>query len=173
MQLRADIQLRSMIKSLRDVVIPAVDMANKPALEQAQLVLATLELMEARLPLQYRFDCDELERLVGFTRRLQQILERHPARPLEAEVVVAEAVLKAARQTDPDTVLACARRLRAGLSEALQAAFPDAAVPTRAKLRGWVLELSGEQLLRDRAWLIAQAWEPSPESIPPVDSLLR
>lgn len=35
-----------------------------------------------------------------------------------------------------------------------------------------VLVMSGEQLLRDRAWVSPQGWEPTPESVPPILHLL-
>jgi hypothetical protein len=39
-------------------------------------------------------------------------------------------------------------------------------------MRGIVLAMSKEQLLRDRSWLLMQGWEPDPKSIPPIAELL-
>ena len=39
MDLRAPLQLKSMIKSMSDVVLPAIDPGNRMAQEQAQLQL--------------------------------------------------------------------------------------------------------------------------------------
>lgn len=172
MQLRSDVQLRSMIKSLQDVVLPALDPGNKPAQEQGQLVLAMLRMMRRQLPLQYRFDRDELARLLDFVRRLQPLLGDGIETSLDEGVAVAVRVLDDARRVDPEQVHASVGALRAASAAALQAAFAGADGSRRRQLRDWVLALSGEQLLRDRAWVIDQGWEPDPGSVTPIDSLL-
>ena len=70
MDIRPDIQIQSMIKAMIDVVLPAVDPEHKMAQEQARLVIGTLHLIAKRLPLAYRYDCDELHRYVVFAREL-------------------------------------------------------------------------------------------------------
>ena len=34
------------------------------------------------------------------------------------------------------------------------------------------LAMSREQLLRERAWVITQGWEPDPKAVPPIEELL-
>jgi hypothetical protein len=45
-----DLQLRVVIKALREVVAPALDPANELAKEQLGLSIATLAVVQARLP---------------------------------------------------------------------------------------------------------------------------
>ena len=71
MQLRADLQLATAIRALTEVVLPAVDADNALAVEQTQVVIGMLQLMAARLPWQFRHDCDELARLLTLCRALQ------------------------------------------------------------------------------------------------------
>ena len=64
MQLRYEIALAAMMKSMTDVVIPAVDGKNDLAVQQANLVVGLLNLLAQQLPQQFRFDRDELQRLL-------------------------------------------------------------------------------------------------------------
>ena len=72
MDLRAPLQLKSMIKSMSDVVLPAIDPGNRMAQEQAQLILGMMHLMALRLPLQFHYDLDELRRYLGLAQELLQ-----------------------------------------------------------------------------------------------------
>ena len=74
MDIRPDIQIQSMIKAMVDVVLPAVDPEHKMAQEQARLIIGTLRLIAKRLPLAYRYDCDELRRYVAFACELGELM---------------------------------------------------------------------------------------------------
>jgi hypothetical protein len=78
MQMRPALQIQSMIKAMMDVVLPAVDPSNKLALEQSRLVIGMLSLMAQQLPLQFRFDCDELSRLLKLAAALQHAARGGP-----------------------------------------------------------------------------------------------
>lgn len=176
MQLRPDVALRAMIKSLSDVVLPAVDPTNKLALEQLQVSIGLLSLMEQRLPLSFRFDCDELRRLLGFAAELSQVasaggLAPDALRDLEAAAADGAEVLQRA-QADPAEVLAAVRALRAAGSGLVSVAYPALAGADRAALERCVLTMSEAQLLRDRAWVLPQGWEPHPDALPPISALL-
>ena len=75
MQMRPDPQIKSVIKAMNDVVLPAVDPQNKLAQEQVRLCMGLLGLMAKQLPLQFRFDCDELARLSAYSAELQRIAD--------------------------------------------------------------------------------------------------
>ncbi|MGQ0622999.1 MAG: hypothetical protein ACT4QA_24340, partial [Panacagrimonas sp.] len=79
MQLRSEIQLTSMLKAMKDVVIPAIDPANRLAIEQSQLIVGMLGLMQHQLPIQFKFDRDELGRLVDMLHGLKVICDLDPA----------------------------------------------------------------------------------------------
>ena len=176
MQLRPEVALRAMIKSLRDVVLPAVDPDNKLALEQLQVSIGLLSLMEQRLPLSFRFDCDELRRLLDFAAELAQVagaggLATDDLRDLHAAAASGAAVLARA-QADPAEVLAAVRALRAAGSNLVTVAYPALAGADRVALERCVLTMSEAQLLRDRAWVLPQGWEPHPDSLPAISELL-
>lgn len=176
MQLRSDIQLKSMIKALKDVILPAIDPANRLAVEQAQLVTGMLGLMQHQLPLQYRFDRDELRRLVDMLHGLKVVCDLDPALeslPAKYEGLITEsrAVLDGSA-VDPERLYEAVRRLREVVGEVVSFANEHAAEAARQRIEHEVLELSREQLLRDRALVAPQGWEPDPAALPSIHSLL-
>ncbi len=171
MQLRPPIQIHAMIKSLTDAVLPAVDPNNKLAIEQLQLTIGLLAMMEQRMPLEFKFDCDELRRLLGFADELKRSGAGNKALPdLVAAADAGADVLRRA-QADPSEVVDAVRRLRATGGALAAAAYREGTPGNRAAVMKTVLSMSGEQLLRDRAWVIPQGWE-SPDAVPPIADLL-
>lgn len=177
MQMRPAIQIQSMMKSLVDVVLPAVDPTNKLAQEQGRLILGMLTLMSKQLPPQYRFDCDELVRLTAFAAELRGLAQRGPdtaAARSELERVhhQAQALLDTAR-VSPEAIEQAVRRLRAATGALVTGVYRDGEAGAQHKVEGAVLAMSREQLLRDRAFVAAQGWEPDPAALPPIEELLR
>lgn len=176
MQLRPDIQIQSVLKAMNDVVLPALDPNNPLAQEQARLCMGMLALMAERLPLQYRFDCDELARLLALSSRLQQLAEAHrlapePMSTLVEKTRVAADVLDRAR-AEPSEVLGAIRALRAATGRLIQVASTEGRADEVGDLERLVLDASKEQLLRDRSWVVGQGWEIDPAAIPSIETLI-
>lgn len=176
MQMRPELQIQSMVKALTDVVLPAVDASNKLAHEQARLVIGTLGLMATQLPLQFRFDCDELVHLLELARELQRLTSGDHAvgvdcQELAARTVKAAAVLERA-QADPREILESVRHLRAASSAVVSQVFREGDTVTQDRVQKTVLAASKAQLLRDRSWVLAQGWEPDPKSVPCITTLI-
>jgi hypothetical protein len=176
MQMRPDLQIQSMIKAMTDVVLPAVDPNNKLAQEQARLVVGMLSLLAGGLPLQYRFDRDELGRLVTLARDLEA--NSKGGSQTAAAVAALAAAREQAAQTwerariEPAELLDAVRELRQLSGALVTAVCADGDSPSQAHTRDSVLASSKEQLLRDRSWLLAQGWEPDPKAVPPIEELL-
>jgi hypothetical protein len=168
MQLRADLQLATAIRALTEVVLPAVDADNALAVEQTQVVIGMLRLMAARLPLQYRHDCDELARLLTLCRALQPYDDDGglaPATHTGAEV------LARARAT-PQEILDAIHSLRALSGAVVSSAYGDGDDAARAALSALVLTHADAQLTRERAWFAPQGWELEPDSLAAMEDLL-
>jgi hypothetical protein len=176
MEMRPDLQIQTVIKAMMDDVIPALDPDNQLAQQAAQLTVGTLTLVAQHLPLEYRFDCDELQRLLELAEQLQ----RDAAGGARLDAALTELVAAATTgagvleraKAEPAELLEAIRRLRAAGSETVTAVFAEADEATQQAVQATVLASSKEQLLRDRSWLIMQGWEPNPESVPPIDQLL-
>lgn len=171
MQLRPDIQIQSMIKALTDTVMPALDPDNTPAQEQAKLIVGMLQLMRKQLPIQFQFDCDELERLIGFSQSLREIdNESKDERVLQSEEC-AKRVLDGAGSSPEDLELSI-KRLRSEIGQRITRLYSTLESSKQKQLKDLVLATSREQLIRDRSLLLQQGWEPDPEALPSIEKLL-
>jgi len=177
MQLRPAIQIQSVVKAMSDVILPALDPANPLAQEQARLCIGHLSVIAARLSLQYRYDCDELGRLLALARSVQQLPGADALAPRSLTSVAdgarrGEDVLARAR-AEPGELVEAVQALRALTSQLLQEAFEnDPSGRVSDELQRLVMDASREQLLRERAWLKVQGWEPDPDGIPAIETLL-
>lgn len=176
MQMRPALQIQTIIKAMMEDVLPALDQTNQLAMQSAQLTIGTLHLISQHLPLEYRYDCDELVRLVATA----ETLSRQAKGGEKTGVALAELdeagrlgadVLDRAR-AEPAEILAAVRRLRTAASETVRAVYVEGAESAQAAVQTTVLAMSKEQLLRDRSWLLMQGWEPNPKSVPAIDTLL-
>ncbi len=177
MQMQPALQIQSMIKALSDVVLPAVDPANKLAQEQTRLVLGTLALMAQQLPLRFQFSCDELSRLLKLAGVLRQVAHGGPKTSACVETM-ALATAAASRaleqaQSGPDAVGQAVREMRATTSQLVRSIYIDGDAAALKQVEAAVLAMSGEQLLRDRSWVLMQGWEPDPEALPKIRDLLE
>ena len=164
MQLRSEIQLASMIKAMKDVVIPAVDAKNDLAIQQAHLIVGLLNLMVHQLPMQFRFDRDEVKRLIAAAQSLSQLptADRaigEAAQQLEASRAAAAVVLDRCT-TDPAELVTAVRDMRETLGALMSAAAGGKDAVALGAVEKVVLGLSREQLLRDRSLMLPQGWEP-------------
>jgi hypothetical protein len=175
--MRPQLQIRAIIKAMTQDVIPALDQTNQLAMQSAHLTVGTLALIAQHLPLEYRFDCDELARLVEAAAALRAQLQGQPG--MSAAVAMLEDadrlgidVLKRAR-AEPAEIVDAVHLLRSAGAYAVRAAHLEGGEGTRNAVQSIVLGLSKNQLLRDRSWLLLQGWEPDPGAVPPIDELLH
>ena len=174
MQLRAEVQLTTMIKAMREVIIPALDANNQLAMEQARLVEGMLDLMARQLPLQYQFDRDELRRLIDTAADLAALSDGEDATGLAMARQSAAATYEQSK-VDPAALYLAVRNMREAICAVIDHVNGDATITDAAILAetdAIILKMSREQLLRDRALLVSQNWELRPADLPPVENLV-
>lgn len=176
MQMRPEIQIASMIKAMKDVVIPALAGSNKLATEQASLVVGMLHLMASQLPHQFRFDRDELTRLIECTKSLQAIDTKDAATAAALAAMTeqrsaADSVLGEC-QRDPAELKESVRNLRTCVGDLVTALARTKELDNQLQAEKIVIDMSREQLLRDRSLLKLQGWEPDPAAVPDIAKLL-
>lgn len=175
MQMRPEVQIAAMIKAMKDVVIPAVAGTNKLAEEQAKLVVGMLSLMAQQLSVQFRFDRDELARLVQAGAALKEVQATEPTARVATGALIeraaeAEQVLEQCRR-DPDDLRRSVHAMRAAICDVVEA-FAQSGSDEQQKVERIVLAMSAEQLLRDRSLVKLQGWEPDPAAVPDIESLI-
>lgn len=176
MELRPEFLIQTVIKTMTDTVLPAVDPGNKLATEQAQLVIGMLGIVRQRLPLMYRFDRDELERSLALAADLQAQAADVPAvaeplQTLAGGVASGRDVLSRAK-AEPDELVAANFALREQVGALITALYSSVGTSDLKQTSALVTHHAREQLLRDRAFLIAQGWEAEPQAIPELETLL-
>lgn len=177
MELRATFQIPLLIKALTDVVVPAVDPDNKLAQEQAQLVVASLNLIAQRLPLQYRYDRHELDSFVA----LAAVLEEEAGEGAELADVL-DGLRQSARHgqevlaragAEPAELEQANNALRNAVGRLIQTAVTLQDDARRAALDRAVMAHAKDMLLRERTFLAAQGWEGKNAELPALDDLLK
>ncbi len=176
MQLRPELRIQSSIDAMTNVVIPAIDKEDGLAQEQAQLVVGMLGLLAQWLPLEYRYDRDELTRLLAAADEVSGKLtggSRTTEVKEQLEAIAAEGhdVLRRAG-AEPRELQQAVRALRESLGDAVGAAFEDGEPESRETASRSVLELSSEQVLRVRAAYVGQGFEGEAPGVPPLEELL-
>lgn len=173
MNFRYDIQIKTAIRAMQEVVIPAVDSVNRMAVEQAGLVLAMLQLLERTLPLVHRYDCAELEGNLALVAELRAAGERVPSlvqnsARMAAVAAAASATLDRPR-TDPQELAQACRDIRSAIADFVTLAYREAPARERQIIARLTLASTRKQLLRERAWVISQGWESEPEKLQPIE----
>lgn len=169
MEMRPQLQIQTIIKALMEDILPALDQTNQLAMQSAQLAIGTLTLISQHLPLEYRYDCDELTRLVDAADTLQA----HAADSALADTAKKARDVLARARAEPGEILDAIHQMRAATAETVRTVYAQGDEATQAAVQSTVLAMSKDQLLRDRSWLLMQGWEPNPEAVPAIDTLLK
>jgi hypothetical protein len=165
--------LRAMIKSLEDIVAPAVDPTDPIAREQLQSAVRYLQFLEVRLDFVY--DRERFE-LGHHLRMATAMLTEGGAFP-NAEVVVrrcvdeGNAVYQLLGANVP-TMRAQTTKLAAAIRMAIQEAF-NAATAQREAIDRIVLDVTEERIELERSWYLPLGFEHSPDDVVPLQIALH
>lgn len=176
MEHRPEFLIKTVLKTMRDTVLPAVDPSNKLATEQAQLVIGMLDIALSRLPIMFRFDRDELERMLGLVESLQTQTANMPDAPAQLQLLAEKAAVGkqvlARAQAEPDELVKANFDLRKEVGELITTLYASTESSDLKHISKLITSHAKEQLLRDRAFVIAQGWEADPKAIPDLEVLL-
>ncbi len=161
-----DLQIQGAMKALADTVAPAVDPANRMAVEQLGLAIATLAMVRARLPLARRMARKGLDDALALAAELAAACGGIAA--LDASAARGRAVLADAA-ADTAEIDAVAAEVKAAIAALLAA---EAEGSRGAALDAVVFRRCGAGLDLRRAWNLPAGFEPYPERLPTIESLL-
>ena len=166
-----DLQLQAAIKALRDTVAPAVDPANKVAIEQLHLSIATIAMVRDRLPLARRFARRRLEDALDLARAVAAAARTDAAIDLAGldTAVAAGPALLADATAEIEHYEAANAAVTGATLAVINAAQTSAATGT---IDVAVLKASAPAFERSRAWFLSAGFEPDPAAIRPLTTLL-
>ncbi len=163
-----ELQLKVVIKSLSDNVLPAVDSKNQLALQQAQLSIATLQAAVQNLPYQQRLLREDIQLHCELAESLKDDIDSEEKRD---QIMVAMNRCHKALNDPAINFLelqSFARDIRAeiaGLIKSgdigLKSAYSD------------VLNTSARCLLLGRSYNKSKGFEPNDQDVPSLESLLN
>jgi hypothetical protein len=159
-----DLQLKVAMKALGDTIGPAIDPANKPALEQFGLVMATLGMVREHLPVQRRFVRRQLEDAI----RLAGPLDAAAGEGALASAIAAGKAVLADPEAEADAIEAHRGALN-GQASAVIAGLDAAGLES---VRAIVLDHARPGLERTRAWFAGAGFEAGATDVRPLDALL-
>ena len=160
--------LRAAIKSLSDIVAPAIDPKDALANEQLRLVIDYLRFLRERIDLLGHRDRLELRHQVDAARALLalNVADADTAAAL-GEATQAGAAELARADSAPGgckrAAAAVAAAIRDGIRRSQQ--WPQAA---RARWESCVIETSRERIAFEQSWYLPLGFEPSPAEVRPV-----
>jgi hypothetical protein len=160
-------QLAVALRALGEVVLPALDGAEKHVVEQLHLTMAVLEFMRQRLPQAgpfYRRDLIDHAMLADASADLIAPYDAARAGDLRALVDAGRAVLDHPA-ADWNDYIAATRRLRAATAEAAER---SGGAPYEAALDTLILDTSAGMHLQARTWYLPFGFEPDPDLLPPL-----
>ena len=167
MELRPEFLLPAVAKTLRDVVLPAVDPENQVAQEQLNLAIGFLGILADRLPLFFAFDTDELTRHLDLAEQLVALLGGDGDHG--AEIAIAHDVLNAAA-SDPAAILTATRHMRRAATLMIEAGHARGQQTLSNEISRTMNAFAKVQLARERAWVMPMGFENGAE---PVEDITR
>lgn len=172
MQPGIDLRLRTMMKAIAEVVLPAIDPSNRMAVEQASVVLGSMELLRQQIDHAHWYEVADLNSLCNLAADLEAIEGFDVASDLSGARIGGSEL--AARW---DVSLAQVREagsvLRDAISRSVEAAFAQARDDIRLAVHRLVLDHSGGQIGRERAYVAGTKWDGFPESLQSIEASLR
>lgn len=160
------------MKALSDVVLPAIDPANRMAIEQASVILGSMDLLREQIDHAHWYEVTDLHCLCNLAADLERIEGFDAAPDLAAARLSGSALAKRWDLSLPQLREASAV-LRDAISLSVEAAFAQTREDVRRVVQRLVLDHSRDQLGRERAYVAGTKWDGFPESLQTIEASLR
>ncbi len=155
-----ELRLRTMLRAMNEVILPAIDGDDSLAQEQARLMTGHLQALLAHHAGEGRLAARQRQRLDALAAELLEIADGGPV------TRAAGAALAAARGSDDPALSLAVERL-------VIAAGADGSESLRERSRTLVLAHAREQALTGRAWFRPMGFDAAPDALPDIPDLLE
>lgn len=162
-----DLRLKSMTKTLREIVLPAVSGSDQHTRDQLMLVVEQLGLIELQWKAALKFELGSYDLLCELARELRALAGDEGLCTALDEALDASTTLD---RTDYDTVSGAANRLGGLLDRVISGDFTRASMDRR--LVDAVLDYGARETWRNRVWFAACGVDPDAADLPGIDTLL-
>jgi hypothetical protein len=171
------LRIQSMIRSMREVILPAIAKDQRLALDQANILIGNLKIMAEQQDRIVEYQMAELREFSALTKSLAAAAQggKETDTALErAKAVLAKVVPVAAMPVPAQSELASlVMTIKQAADELLHASYADGTPAFRKAAAAEVLEQSQKQVLRERVWFRGAGFELDPAKLPSLDDVLR
>jgi len=170
------LRIQSILRSIREVIIPALPQTERLAADQAQLIIGNLLIIIDQHELIFHYALTELAEFSGLLRDLSHEIGDDSGEDdngqndmlLARAQSLLELHLPAYREID-DLV----RATRGATDRLIRATAEHNDSVVQRRLAKLLMDQSARQIERERAWTAASGFDPDRNSIPPLAHLLR
>jgi hypothetical protein len=172
MQPSFDLRLRTMSKALSQTILPAIACDNSAAIEQAKILLGSIELIRQQVDHAHWVAVSDARDLAGLARKLLSISPLPSADAVEA--AAAGALRQASRHDIPLSHLETANAdVRAAISALIEEAFETLGPDALGEFQAAFLAGSEGPIGRERAFVAGAGFDVFPDSLCALGDLGR
>jgi hypothetical protein len=163
-----DTELQVVLRSLKEVVLPALSGADKHVVEQLHLSIAALTFMQQRLPQAGSYFRGELTDYAALAEAAADLMTPHDPDEAEELRVLANAGRNTLQRPTADWAdsIDATRELRAAVAGLIER---RAGAPYARDLNDLVIATSFKLHLQARAWYLPFGFELHPETLPALN----
>ncbi|MGH8596247.1 MAG: hypothetical protein ACREXT_06280 [Gammaproteobacteria bacterium] len=169
-------RLRSMIKAMQEVVIPAVDPEHAIAQEQAKLVLGSLNLILQQVDFAHAFEVIDARDQQSLARELAGLIDPRTGSSLGDIGAVTEIDRHTKAIEDPTTATDQLQQINRVLRDTVAGLIAQSELTSDpnliSKITARVLHYSAAQLIRERSWAAGTGFD-GPGTLPQIADALR
>ena len=165
-----ELRLKTMAKAMAEVILPAIEPGNGLAREQAQLMIAQLDVIGKHWQKAATLDALELREIVGLGQRLAAAAEGGGQTMAAAGAL---AGLLRQRESAPFASVTEERSaIAAAIDRLVHASGIDGSDAFKKSSSDLILDYSAEQAWRDRVWFADCGMDPERADLPSIDAML-
>lgn len=163
-----DLRLKSIAKTLREIVLPAVSESEQNAREQVMLIIDQLAMIEPQWKAALKFELGSYDLLCELARTLLPLADDGDLCADLGGAVEAATMLD---RTDYDAVSSEVKRLGRLLDRVISEDYATASMDPR--LFDAVLDYGAREAWRNRVWFAASGVDPDVANLPGIETVLR
>lgn len=172
MQPGFDLRIRTMNKSLEEVILPAIPAENKAALEQAKLVIGSLNLIQEQMDYAHWFEIVDGRSMIAMADKIANVSGKNLGKAVDDATAAVRDV-----GSRFDVTLSQIRdanyNLRESLSEAIGQVLADADDEMAQAISRVVIDMSEDQTSRERAFVAKTGFDVFPDSLKSIPDALK